>query len=603
MGRLITPVRRLARDLLRRLRPAAPSFVHHADAGLPVPGVPLDPQRAERILAYLLAARVIRPAAVSQPFPVSLEKISRVHTRSYLESLDRPETLERIFGFSVSDEERQQVLDYQRLLTGGTVQATRLALRSGGIAVNLGGGFHHALPDRGMGFSIFNDIAIAIATLRARGFSEPVLVVDLDLHDGNGTRGAFADDLSVHTFSIHNETWGYDPAVADTCVALGPDIGDDRLLTVLEEELPPVLRAHRPRFALYVAGADPAADDVMGNWKISARGMLDRDRFVIEQLRALGWQCPIAVVLAGGYGPRAWRYSARFFAWLLSGRILDPSEDINAIVRRFRRVLGAPIGVTRDQARGKADWTLSEQDLDLGPTHARGTRVLGQLSKHAIELMLERVGILHHVRSLGFSVPTVVVDLDSPVGHTIRLFGDASRAELLIELRLNLRRDAIAGMETLYVEWLLLQNPRARFVDPQRRLPGQEFPGLGLLREVVGWLMVVCERLGLDGIAFSPAHYYMAMLGRRHLEFVRPEDAALFEALRDAVRGLDLAEASRAIDEGRVVDERTGGSVRWPAPLMVLPLSERLRARTSSPDHPPRVLAAEFELRLVPRST
>ncbi|NIQ31009.1 MAG: histone deacetylase, partial [Acidobacteria bacterium] len=98
----------------------------------------------------------------------------------------------------------QEALDLSRLMAGGTIQATRMALRTGKVAVHLGGGFHHATPDEGMGFCVFNDAAIAVRRLRARGFREPILIVDLDLHDGNGTRAAFADDPSVYTFSIHN---------------------------------------------------------------------------------------------------------------------------------------------------------------------------------------------------------------------------------------------------------------------------------------------------------------------------------------------------------------------------------------------------------------
>jgi acetoin utilization deacetylase AcuC-like enzyme len=559
------------------------SFVHHPDYVLSVSGIPLDPQRAERILAYLLDGRLIRAADVSRPLPVSLENIARVHCRDYLESLDQPETMARIFGFPVSDEQRQRVLDYQRLLAGGTIQATRLALRTGRLAVNLGGGFHHALPDQGMGFSVFNDVAIAIARLRVKGFREPVLVVDLDLHDGNGTRRAFANDATVYTFSIHNETWSEESAIADTCIALGAEVRDQHYLSVLRDALPPVIEAHRPRLTVYVAGTDPAVDDAMGNWRISADGMLERDRFVIDQVRAMDPRHRIVVVLAGGYGRRTWQYSARFFGWLLTGRLLRPSENIDTVVRRFRRLLEHADAGAGKRTPHEADWTLSEEDIDLGPARARSTRVLGELSTHTIELTLERLGILHQVRTLGFPAPTVVVDVESELGHTIRLFGDPDRAELLMELRLNLNRDAVPGMQTLYVEWLLLQNPRERFADEQRRLPGQELPGLGLLREVVGWLIVMCETLKLDGIAFSPAHYYMAAVGRHHLEFVLPEDAAMFDAVRAAVGHLDLAEASRAIDEGRVVDARTGKGARWPAPLMVLPISERLRTRMSEP--------------------
>lgn len=589
--------RRWARSLLGRLRTPDVCIVHHPGYMIGVPGIPIDPLRADRILAYLLDATAIRPKDVSHPIPVSLANVSRVHAPQYLESLDRPETLERVFGFPVTDEQRQRVLDYQRLVCGGTVQATRLALRTARIGVNLGGGFHHASPDQGMGFSIFNDVAIAVARLRAKGFREPVLVVDLDLHDGNGTRRSFAEDRSVHTFSIHNETWDDVPAVADTCIALGPDIGNELYLDAIRDELPGVIRGHRPGLVFYLAGTDPAVDDVMGNWKITGSGVLARDRFVVEQLRALERRCALVVLLAGGYGRKTWRYSARFFSWLLTGRVTEPTEDIDAVVRRFRRRLVAAPPVPAPLRDGGADWTLSEADLNLGPARASGSRVLGELSKLAIELALERLGILDQVRSLGFVAPTVVVDVNSPLGHTIRLFGDPDRTELLMELRLNLRRNAVPGMKTLYVEWLLLQNPRQSFGGEHHPLPGQEHPGLGLLREVVGWLIVMSERLGLDGIAFAPAHYYMAALGRRHLEFVRPEAAATFEALRDAVLGLDLAEASRVVDAGSVIDEATGAPVAWPAPLMVLPITERLRERVSGSDYETARLEAGQALR------
>ena len=114
------------------------------------------------------------------------------------------------------------------------------------------------------------------------------------------------------------------------------------------------------------------------------------------------------------------------------------------------------------------------------------------------------------------------------------MFGDALQSAPLLELRVRRDRASVPDMEVLYVEWLLLQDPRAEFGE-RPRLPGQEYPGLGLLREMVALLVVVCEQLGMDGILFVPAHYYMAALGRRHLRFVRTEDAAVFEAMRAAV--------------------------------------------------------------------
>ena len=186
--------------------------------------------------------------------------------------------------------------------------------------MSLGGGQHHAEPDRGMGFCVYNDVAVAIARLRARGWNLPVLVVDLDLHDGNGTRAAFANDSTVHTFSIHNATWNENPAVAATVLPLGPGVGDDQLLATLARELPPVVRGHQPALVVYVAGTDPAADDRLGDWRLTARGMLERDQRVIDTIRRDAPGAAIAVVLGGGYGGGTWRYTARFVSWLLRVR-------------------------------------------------------------------------------------------------------------------------------------------------------------------------------------------------------------------------------------------------------------------------------------------
>ena len=150
--------------------------------------------------------------------------------------------------------EIEKTLDLQRLMAGGTIQAVRLAMRTGGIAVHLGGGFHHALPDAGAGFCVFNDVAIAIRRLRARGFLAPILVVDLDLHDGNGTRRIFAEDPSVHTFSIHNDHWGETDALASTAIALGGGVEDATYLAALRDALPPVVESLRPGLVIYVAG-------------------------------------------------------------------------------------------------------------------------------------------------------------------------------------------------------------------------------------------------------------------------------------------------------------------------------------------------------------
>ena len=602
------------RGVLHRLRrtlarPAA-VFVYHANYARTVAGVPIDPARADEILAFLLDRGLIRRRDVSPPVPASLDNLLRVHTPAYLEAIQDPAILTGIFGSPVRPEDVQQIIDLQRLSVGGTIQATRLALglgRVGGsppIAINLKGGLHHAAPARGMGFCVFNDVADAIRRLRARGFAEPVLVIDLDLHDGNGTRAVFAQDPTVYTLSIHNHAWDDAPATAAKSIALGEGVTDDVYLAAVRDALPPVLAAHRPGLVVYIAGCDPAADDRLGDWRVTPAGMLERDRFVVEQVRGDGRRrrTPLVILPGGGYGPSAWRYSARFFGWLISGRVEEPPGDMELALSRFRPIAlqftehaATPLG------GGESEWSLTEGDLaDIAHGVAGASHVLGHYSSHGLELLLERLGFFKQLRDRGFKHPVLDVAFGHALaaGETIRVHGDAERRDLVMELRVKRNRRVVPGMEVLYVEWLLLQNPRIAFGGRFAPLPGQEHPGLGMLGEVAAWLLVICETLDLDGVVFEPAHYYTAALGQHRLRFLEPEDQARFEALREAVAGMSLADADRAIADGLVVDAETGEPVPWrPAP-MVVPVSGRLKALVGGPSYERALEAARGGLRL-----
>jgi hypothetical protein len=152
-----------------------------------------------------------------------------------------------------------------------------------------------------------------------------------------------------------------------------------------------------------------------------------------------------------------------------------------------------------------------------------------------------------------------------------------------VELRAERSRRAVPGMETILLEWLLLQNPRGEFSLRRPRLPGQQHPGLGLLRDIMGWLVVVCEQRGLDGISFTAAHYHIAMQSRRLVRPLDPVDEARLEAFADALSGLSLADSTAAVAEGRVLDAATGVPAEWTPIPTVLPVSERLRARVTGP--------------------
>lgn len=600
---------RLLQVLRRFTGPPGLSVVFDERYGRAVPGVPIDPARGAQILAFLLDRRFVQRRDVHHSVITSLRNILRAHTPEYVESVQDTAALTGIFGMPLTDEQAQEIVEVQRLVAGGTIHATRIAIARRCTAAHLGGGFHHAGPDRGAGFCVFNDVAIAIRRLQAKGFTRKVLVVDLDLHHGNGTRAAFAEDPTVHTFSIHNQSWDDRPAVESTDLALGTGITDRALLAALREALPPVIAAVRPRLVMYIAGADMAADDALGDWKISAEGMLARDRFVTEQVRALPGPVPFVIVLGGGYGYGAWRYSAGYLAWLVSGQVPRLPDDMDIVLHRFRPVarelsehaLRAAAGGTPASVSA-GEWSLTEEDvLGTAPGLQRETRVLGHYSRQGLELLFERLGLFERLRSLGFTSPLVEVAVSAPVGHTVRVFGERERRHLLIELRLGRNRSAVPGCEVAFVEWLLLQNPRGRFSPHRPPLPGQQYPGLGMLGLMAGALVLACEQAGLDGVAHVLSHFHFAVVGRWHMRFLDPAAQARFEALREVLDGLPLADAERALAGGRVRDAASGAIVRWePAPAVV-PVSERLRAQVTGADYDAAVREARGRVKYVLR--
>jgi acetoin utilization deacetylase AcuC-like enzyme len=597
LGTLQRSVRRQVRRLDYHLHPPKVRFVYSPAYERLVSGVPMDPLRADRILAFLANERLVRRDEISLPRPAALKNILLVHSPEYLNTLQQASALTAMMGVEVTDSDLEMVLDHQRLMCGGTIQATRLARSLACVTVNLGGGFHHAGPDRGMGFCVFNDVAIAIARIRQRGFTDPILVVDLDLHDGNGTRAAFASDPTVYTYSIHNQSWGPEEAVASSAIALGTGVADELYLGTLLKTLPGIAEAHRPGMIVYLAGCDVAADDRIGDWKISAEAIFARDRFVVELARRLDSR--LVVVLAGGYGDAAWRYSARFLGWLVSGHEIEPPDNEELTLLRFRQIKRGLDPALLTEVAGSSGWELTEEDLvGILPGIPHQTRYLGYFSKVGVELLLERFGILQQLRSRGFRNPVVTLELDHPLGQTMRILSDPVERAVLVELRLQRSTRAVPGMEVLVVEWLLLQNPQQEFSAERRRLPGQQHPGLGMLRELFGWLVVIGETLELDGLFFHPSQYHLAALSRRYARFLHPGHEASYRALEEVLAGMPLHVAAAALEDGRVVDAATGLAVRWEPFPLVIPVSARLKEQVSSEAYEQEVGAALAAVRL-----
>lgn len=579
-------LRRNLRRAARLLRPPRARIVFREGLGLELSGFPVDPLRAELVLTHLLDEGLADGSMIVRPYPAPLDHLLRVHSDDYLHSLDQEGSLTRILGLNVDPWLHDRVLEIQRIMVTGSLLAAQIAVREHRLAIHLGGGLHHAHADRGQGFCVFNDVAVAITLLREGGFDGRILLIDLDLHDGDGNRAFFAEDRTVHTFSLHNRPWGPDEAVESTSLALDTGVGDERYLRALREHLPGVVRRFRPALVFYLAGTDPAHDDRIGDWKITPQGMLARDRFVMESLRT---QHPATVILmAGGYGPESWRYTARFLALTLGqDPPLEPPPTLDVTLARYRNLAHhIPSAELSGIEEGVEDWGLTDDDILPGLTgHRARDCFLGFYTLYGAELALERLGSMARYRTLGFENPTVELDLSDEAGDTLRIFSRPDREELIAELRVRRDRQSVPGHEMLFIEWLLLQNPRAGFTPDRPRLPGQKHPGLGMLRDVAMMLVLICDRLGLEGVVFVPSHYHVAAQARGRLRFLDPRDEAFFQALHELFADLDLPAASRAVHDGRVVDRATGEPVLWRKMTMVLAVDEDLKKRIESEEY------------------
>jgi acetoin utilization deacetylase AcuC-like enzyme len=186
-----------------------------------------------------------------------------------------------------------------RLAAGGTLLAARTSLIEG-LAGNLAGGTHHAFADHGEGFCVLNDAAVAIARLRSEGKIRRAAIIDLDVHQGNGTAAIFEQDEAVFTFSMHGErNYPLAKMRSNLDVPLPDGVGDAAYLEALERSLPTVIEHARADIAFYLAGVDVAAGDRYGKLSLSEEGIRRRDRRVIETIRAAG--VPLVILLAGGY--------------------------------------------------------------------------------------------------------------------------------------------------------------------------------------------------------------------------------------------------------------------------------------------------------------
>lgn len=265
---------------------------------VPLPDGHRFPMPKYALLHQQVVARRLPGVELLPAEPASDDQLLLVHQPEYVSKVVTGGLSEkelRRIGFPWSPE----LVIRSRYSVGGTICTCRAALQDG-YAVNLAGGTHHAYPDHGEGYCVFNDVAVAARVLQSEQQIRRVLIVDLDVHQGNGTAAIFAGDPSVFTFSVHGaKNFPFHKEQGDLDIAL-PDGSDDVVfLAAVESGLPRALQRAQAELVIYIAGADPFAGDRLGRLGMTRPGLAQRDRLVFEYCRAYG--LPVAVVMGGGY--------------------------------------------------------------------------------------------------------------------------------------------------------------------------------------------------------------------------------------------------------------------------------------------------------------
>jgi acetoin utilization deacetylase AcuC-like enzyme len=273
-------------------------FIYHSDYDFRL-GLHVFPSEKYRLIRErLIEEGFAGPDNFLQPGPATDEDLMLAHTREWVRRLRS--------GLLTFQEAARLEIPYSQsvvrgfwLHAGGSMLAARLALQDR-IAYNLGGGFHHAYPGHGEGFCAINDVAVAVRRLQADGLIRTAMIVDCDVHHGNGTAAIFEGDKSVFTFSIHQfNNYPEDKPPSSLDMHLEDGVEDEEYLKLLREGYVPALARFQPDLLLYVAGADPHWKDQLGGLSLTMDGLRRRDRVVFEA--ALDAGVPVAVVLAGGY--------------------------------------------------------------------------------------------------------------------------------------------------------------------------------------------------------------------------------------------------------------------------------------------------------------
>ena len=264
---------------------------------LPLPdGHKFPMAKYNRLRQRIIAEGIVAADDLTEAPAASWDDLRLVHDPAYVKAIADgtiAHEIQRRIGFPWSP----QMVERSRRSVGATIAAAHAALDEG-VAANLAGGTHHAFADRGEGYCVFNDVAVAARVLQQAGLARRIAIVDLDVHQGNGTAAIFQNDPTVFTFSMHGDkNFPFKKEVSDLDIALPDGTGDDDYLGALTAHLSRALRG--ADFVFYLAGADPYEGDRLGRLKLTIDGLRRRDEIVLGECRSTG--LPVAVTMSGGY--------------------------------------------------------------------------------------------------------------------------------------------------------------------------------------------------------------------------------------------------------------------------------------------------------------
>ena len=256
------------------------------------------------------AKKILRPHACT------FKDINRVHSEKFIQYIKDPITVNQILKIEINSLWDNTVLQYFMAVTGGTIFAAYKALEFKAPVFNLGGGFHHAQPEKAEGFCLINDVAISIKRIRQKRRIKKILIIDLDYHQGNGNAIVFQDDPDVFTFSVHADHWIDEIGVANKDVLIQSGISNEDYLLLIHTEVEKVLEAFNPELIFYVAGSDTYEKDELTDMQINRETMLQRNMYVLDKSKELN--IPIVIVPGGGYGKDSWEVYYDFLKAALS---------------------------------------------------------------------------------------------------------------------------------------------------------------------------------------------------------------------------------------------------------------------------------------------